>query len=262
MFISLRNISGGALLLARNQNVTVENCLFIDNIGLHANTHRDVFLPSIPQNVSFEPQTSGGLAIIMDRTTSATATVLDCHFIRNNASVNELDRDDPRPHSYVVSGSGGALLFRLLATENARIVVENCTFSNNSARYSGGGIYVPVVSQSRNNSVLINNCSFDLNRAIEYGGGIFVDVFSVQENNSVIVNNSFFRNGYAGFCGGGVGIFEEDTLTAFTINSINILTIVNCTFDKNESPDGGSAVGMISRSRVDQPILLTSMRDW
>ena len=265
VFISFRNNSGGALTLYRNRDVLVEKCLFMDNIGLHANAHHGLFLASIPgppQYLLLEAQTAGGLAIIIDSTANATATVQDCQFYRNRASVNELDKDDPRPHAYVVSGSGGALIFRLLGTENARIVVENCIFSNNSAKYSGGGIYVPILSQSRNNSALINNCSFDSNRANEYGGGIYVDVFSVQENNSVVVNNSFFRNDYAGFCGGGVAIFEEDTLSVFVANSNNILTIVNCTFDKNECPDGGSAVGMISRSRVDQPILLTSMKDW
>ena len=254
----IRNNSGGALTLYRNQNVRVEHCLFIDNINLHTNPQRDAFSP-----VRYYTENSGGLAIRMDGTSNATATVFDCRFVRNRARVNERDKNDPRPHAYVISGSGGALLLRLVSNENAQMVVANCVFSDNSAEYSGGGINILIASDARNNSALISNCSFDSHYATEYGGGIFVDVFSVRENNSVIVENSVFRSGYARFCGGGVGIFQEDTLVApRTTNASNILTIRNCTFDNNMAPDGGSAVGMVSRSRVDQSLLLTSMTDW
>ena len=201
--------------------------------------------------------------MILDSTWNVTANISDCTFINNTAGVTPEQRKDPRPHPYVTVGSGGGLTVRIREAQNARVYVMNCRFSENVANYSGGGIYVPFIEQSRNNSILISDSTFIDSYAGEYGGGIFVDVFDVNENNSVIVRNSVFRSSYARFCGGGVGAFQEDTLVAPSSSyGKNILVIINCTFDNNTALDGGSAVGAVSRQRVDQALLTTYFKNW
>lgn len=202
--------------------------------------------------------------VLFDFVSNVEADISDCVFINNTAGVTADESSDPRPHPYGTVGSGGGLTVRFRSATNVQVNIANCSFSNNTANYSGGGIYIPFIAQSENNSVLISNSSFEESRAAnEYGGGIFVDVFQVKENNSVRVESSVFRNNFAKACGGGVGVFQEDTLTApSSPYSKKILSVVNCSFDNNTALDGGSGVGMVSRSRVDQPLLLSLFENW
>ena len=202
--------------------------------------------------------------VLFDYTSNVTADISDCVFINNTAGVTEEESRNPRPHSYGTAGSGGGLTVRFRNSANGRANITNCRFFANVGTYSGGGIYIPFIEQSGNNSVLISESSFEESRADgEYGGGIFVDVFQVKGNNSVRIENSTFRNNFANYCGGGVGAFQEDTLVApSSLYSEKILAIVNCSFYNNTAYDGGSAVGMVSRSRVDQPLLPSLFENW
>ena len=53
---------------------------------------------------------------------------------------------------------------------------------------------------------------------------------------------------------------QEESQRLITRN--NTARFSNCSFTSNESPEGGSAVGLVANSRVDQAVTATSFTDW
>ncbi len=79
----------------------------------------------------------------------------------------------------------------------------NCTFSGNSARYYGGGMY-----SGANSSPTLVNCTFSGNSAGSYGGGMYKEGYG----SSTLVNCTFSGNS-AGSYGGGIYSNGSPTLT-------------------------------------------------
>ena len=105
-----------------------------------------------------------------------------CHFEYGKA----VDEDS-------IHGYGGALCIR-----NAnQIRISNCSFENNYAFYSGGGIYL------ENSTIIVNNNLFKNNRCGQtttyygYGGGMCID-----SSESLINHNYFTENSSTGIGGG------------------------------------------------------------
>jgi len=142
--------------------------------------------------------------------------------------------------------------------------IQNCKFYRNSAKYTGGSIYIPIFKSSQNNSVVISNSTFKDCTANATGGAISVDIFDVAENNTVEVVDSNFYTGRARFGGGAMSIVLQDSLasSARIVTSIPVVTVSRCTFERNYSPTGGSAVGMVSNARVDQLSFIVAVSDW
>ena len=112
---------------------------------------------------------------------------------------------------------GGGML-----NENGRPTLTKCTFSRNSARVYGGGVY----NDSNSDPTLVN-CIFQDNYANQRGGGMY----NRQDSSPTLTNCSFIGNSVmAGgeACGGG-GMYNEE--------SHPILT--NCVFQDNDGAEGG-----------------------
>jgi len=142
--------------------------------------------------------------------------------------------------------------------------IQNCKFYGNSAKYTGGSIYIRIFKSSQNNSVVISNSTFEECIANATGGAISVDIFDVAENNTVEVVDSNFYTGRAWFGGGAMSIVLQDSLasSARIVTSIPVVTVSRSTFERNYSPTGGSAVGMVSNARVDQLSFIVAVSDW
>ena len=240
--------------------MVVEDCTFVNNTGMRA----DHLINETSFN--FATYSTGGLAVIFNNNTDASATVLRCHFINNTASVTKENENDPRPPSFLLVGHGGAILLRFSSfTKNTEVSVIDCKFLNNKARYRGGSIYVSLIQHPRNNTVLISNSDFDSSSSNETGGAVTMDIFDTEESNAITIRSTAFRNSTTRDGGGAVSLILEDSL-AFTTRVPNsnptIATFVNCTFDSNICLSGGSAVILASNARVDQSSYSASFVDW
>ncbi|UCD85532.1 MAG: hypothetical protein JSU92_04905, partial [Deltaproteobacteria bacterium] len=99
----------------------------------------------------------------------------------------------------------------------ANLVVSNCIFSENSALYSGGGLF------NYSSSATINSCTFSGNSAGNYGGGVF------NSSSSITIADCVFDGNIAPYRGGGM----------YNLSSSPAIT--NCIFRYNEATGGPSA---------------------
>ena len=109
---------------------------------------------------------------------------------------------------------------------SARLLIEDCTVTNNTAAYDGGGI-------SAFGELVIRNSLIDGNKALNQAGGGIYAWGTTNIENSIISNNK------AG-SGGGVHAFGERS---------DILTIVNSSIIDNEA-DGSSGIAVGSNSAI------------
>ena len=109
---------------------------------------------------------------------------------------------------------------------NLQVVIEDSTFTGNSASVNGGAIY------SRNaDSFYVNNCEFTDNFALTSGGAIYVDSAlpdDVTQTEAVIENSLFHRN--VAKNGGGGGVWMNAAYDSGVYDSV---------FTENEAYKGG-----------------------
>ena len=74
------------------------------------------------------------------------------------------------------NGIGGAVFILSSVTQSNLVVIDNCTFTNNSAASYGGAVYL---SGSTNNAAYISNSNFTDNVAHGKGGAVYVEYGSV-----------------------------------------------------------------------------------
>jgi predicted outer membrane repeat protein len=180
-----------------------------------------------------------GVAVILD----ATATLTDCTFTENNpvnmaggfyasASAVALDRCTFLRNT----GKNGAGAYMTQGTA----AVDSCTFSANTAGYSGGGMQADVV-----NSLSVTWCTFEGNttESTSYplgfgGGGLYIDNYHIPA--SQVVDCSFINNrtlGQSGATGGGLKAsgYSPDHL------------ILRCTFIDNYAVSAGGGASVSGR---------------
>jgi predicted outer membrane repeat protein len=154
-----------------------------------------------------------------------TLTLTDCILSSNTSS----------------GGNGGGLANSAGKTAN----VTNCTFSGNTAYYSGGGI-------ANEGTLVVTNSTFSNNHATQsYGGGLY-------NHGTATVNNSSFSGNTASDGGGMQNRFARATVTgsAFTGNTASsygggitntgdsntTLTVANSTVANNTTTQRGSGI--------------------
>ncbi len=100
------------------------------------------------------------------------------------------------------------------------LTIADCTISDNSSGYFGGGIY------SYGGTVTITDSTIDNNSAADFGGGVFND-----SGSTLTINNCTISNNSSGYSGGG-------------IDNDGTATVANCTISKNSSDDhSGNGMG-------------------
>ena len=149
----------------------------------------------------------------------------------------------------LAAGSGGgvsSVVYTLMSFNGESI------FRNNSAEY-GGGIYASYSTRINYNGTIVFR-----NNSAAYGGGIYPAFNSVLSFNG----NSTFRNNYAAVTGGGIFTFQHNTLsfngnTNFTHNSavagggMSVLNSIvnftcNCIFTHNSADGYAGGIYLIS----------------
>lgn len=182
---------GGGIYLQQSE-ATIENCEFIDNVAGNGGGIRfwDGSRPFI-KNCIFRNNIGIYGGAIMGG--SLFAVIVECDFIENTAT-----------------SSGGGVYFNTYPYES--MILRNCNFINNSARY-GGGLTI------KSDSSKVYNCIFVGNIASQRGGGLLVE-------SSPLISNNTFSGNTSGVEGGGMFIRHSSS------------KITNCIVSMNMSPKG------------------------
>ena len=214
-------------------------------------------------NSSFIRSYTSGAIAVLDSANSTQVIVNKCNFINNTASINEANRNDSRIPVFKPIGHGGAIVLRFAGnSHNNSVLVTNCLFKNNSAYNFGGAIYIPLSTGTESNEIVLSNNSFENNKAGTSGGAVILEIFRTGKSSKLYIKDTNFTDNKATFGGGAVSILRHYPLTIASDSTRELAEFENCVFQGNSAPTGGSAVGLVSNARVDQPSFSVSFEDW
>lgn len=186
----------------KTSNLIMQNCLFDSNSVVDCGIiYLDEFGQSQILDSQFKYNKVTGNGGVLEIDTSISTLVKNCQFVENSVSV------------------GGGIHAKVINDNYKSYVnVQGCTFTNNKASVSGGGIY------SSGGVVDVSNCNFEKNSAPQRGGAIY-------SNKGVMkIHNSNFNQNTANDKGGGVCSFNSQLL------------VEGSTFNKNTASDKGGAI--------------------
>ena len=183
------------------------------------------FRGSISHNV-LNPVSSRGLKICYGEGHS-TVRIEDCNFKDFYADTGERHRSFGSVSSI---GPGLVLSFSEMSAGHF-VEVSRCIFTMNCVN-SASTLVILFDSTSQQNSVLVNECDFIGN--LNLYGAVGIYYWGLSSNNNVTIRGSIFTNNTAHLEGGGI-------FTAFLSEHVtNLLTIDNCTFEKNTANEGAA----------------------
>ena len=143
------------------------------------------------------------------------------------------------------ANNGGAMHIKLYEEYPANVTIQDCNFTNNTAREQGGVIY------SNRGMVSINNSIFADNRCSGKGGAIITTHGSINITDSVFIRNSAEYGGALSLINDHILIsnvsFIENTARvsggAVYSKSENV-TALNCTYINNTAPEAEDVYGV------------------
>ena len=177
---------------------------------------------------------------------SSRFLIQKCNFEGNRVKHTEVNKPSGSGRYFPLNtdGQGGGLNVIVTGVNNS-IVVENCTFRNNSAD-EGGGMNVIFTENAESNVFHIVGCIFRVNEATERGGGALqlrlCGTDDQVNSNSISVEDTHFT-GNSARLGGAVAFFTSQS-ERYVHKS---LTFQNCTFIQNFALIG-SALCLRSKS--------------
>lgn len=147
--------------------------------------------------------------------------------------------------SNTVGQSGGGIYYRTIDSNSSKLVMTDCTVSDNVATdTSGGGIYVSGPGLE------MTGCQVSGNTADDYGGGLYVNPTSPAY--ASLTDSSFINNATNKYSGGGAYLlgasnvndclFQSNTTAGFGGGLYGRGTIVNCTFQSNTALGKGGGI--------------------
>ena len=234
----------------------LRNCIFEANINsATTNEHRinkssidldDLNLLSIP----------GGALTVFSNTT-VNLVIENCIF--NNNTANDRAIDDRRPPLLQLDGHGGAVFIRLNGANESSVLFRNSTFESNLARIQGGAVYVSMSSQAANSRFMVEDCTFTGNSAeTRAGGALAIVLFNATLNNTFVIRGSTFR-GNSAVGGGAVAVIQYDI---HSTEYPDVVVFENCLFELNTAEREGSAVGLFSLLHNDLEPFPASFISW
>ena len=252
-----RESTGTALQIRQSSNVVVETCWFVNNI--------DARIRHLPRDPSQEVDVStlleqvllgGALTFFSRSRTTASLTIQDCVFEGNHgSSIN----DEGSPVLLRESGHGGGVLVQISNVTDSLILIEDSTFSGNTADVDGGGVYVALSDGVNGNRIIFRKMTFLNNSASEASGGaISFNSFQISYNNTIEIVDSRFESNNAS-AGGAVSfvLYQSDP----DLPPDN-LVFRNCVFVENTAENDGTAVGLFSLLHVDEFGFPVWFQDW
>jgi len=277
------NIYGGAGLGISLQNttdssITVENCTFRDSVALKRISDGE----SDSRPYSYIPfGNGGGVYIHLNNVKNVTINITNCRFY-NNTALHQ----------------GGGIVIFMIASYNNLVKVTDCDFIGNKAI---GHPLVDQINKSIldhdkfiteiNSKFNIKNFNASIRDALSnissetiletggFGGAIVVNIFRDCENNKVLIKKSNFEKNSA-IAAAAIGFFIRDGLSSVSngVNSnrawisryayryncivVTVAILCSCKFFDNHGLLGGSAMGFLSRTRIDITNVPTVIENW
>ena len=222
-------------------NVILDQCSFSNTIDhFEVNFSSSIYISGCTTvsitNVTVRNTVGVGLALIENEYISIT----------NSTFMNN------RPGN---TSAGGGVFIESSTIENGSFVIENCNFTNNSAKNDsmfenefgksnsddvidfvrGGGMNVYFRGETHHVNLTILDCQFDENTAL-HGGALQISFTGSSHDINVHVNQSNFTCNRAQKKGGAVGIgFNHELLE----KKQNLIEFSNCNFSNNRAWQGG-----------------------
>lgn len=116
-------------------------------------------------------------------------------------------------------GNGGAVALEFDVSHDRNypdfFKITDCTFTNNSAAKSGGGMYIQYNDKDISDSAIatITRCTFDGNKATNDGGGLCVYSTKSNRQYQTPITDTKITNNAAGGCGGGLYVGGDTRVT-------------------------------------------------
>ena len=223
-------VAGAILVLNNSEDITIINSNFTENTGRHGgaitindNLHRDEGTVTIDSNNFVNNDALYGGAI--DTYHSAVIT-------NNNFTDNWIDGQGSGDRTPM----GGAICLNKASSDpEYTITLENNKFSGNEAKDEGHGGAIFTMGDTTLSS---NNNTFEDNTATSMGGAIYNQGTFTSTDDTFNNNNAFQAGAILNL---GTTTLTDDTFTENTadyvgtiFNSIEDLTITNCTFTNNK----------------------------
>lgn len=235
----------GGAMQTDNSNITIEQCLFLNNILYSFNSSTDswggaVYANNTRLNVTHSNFT-GNSAAEAGGAISATNTLVQITYslFSNNSATGKggaIHIIGLHTTSSIIvyqgtfitntAGTGGALY---TAGNGIVIVINMSTFFSNAAYVSGGAGNAGVL-YAENSSLSIAGSSFDGNKAGLNGGVIYWYAATPRVN--VSISHSDFSNNLA----------LKDGGVMYVNSSGSQVTVTNCTFAYNNATETGGAI--------------------
>ena len=251
-----RNISATAIDVQESKDLVVRNCVFEANINNATTNERHInkdFIDLNDLNVHSNP---GGALSVYSNTT-LNLVIENCTFSDNKASERAID--DRRPPLLQLDGHGGAVFIRLNGTNESSVLFRNSSFEWNIARIQGGAIYMSVSSQAANSKFIVEDCTFTNNSAeTRAGGALAIVLFNATLNNTFVIRGSTFR-GNSAVGGGAVAVIQYDI---HSTEYLDVVVFENCLFELNTAEWEGSAVGLFSLVHSDLEPFPARFSNW
>ena len=240
--ISVSDSLGIAVQFYYTPNVNIINSDFINNtLGMY-NISGGVYI-EFPY--CFPGEKCNKTNIPTKYVTNSQYIISGCTFINNEAR-NVLDNPNryifPVQYYHVAFGHGGGLsVFFKGNASDCTVIVEDCTFTNNTAEL-GGGAYFDMQDSSNNNHVIMSGGNvFNGNTAADFGGGaylsfIFVKKFGTIESSSYNISGTLFHGNNA-VHGGGL-YYYTTRQDCDNYQLANSLELINCTWSQNKAQSG------------------------
>ena len=195
--------------------------------------------PHCPEQCDSESTTNGDFV-----TSSAQYIITQCRFKGNTAHMwHPINYQYllPQPRNHLSFGSGGGLSVVFSSANDSVVTLTECLFLNNKAEW-GGGAAVEFQGMSQNNTLVMESCTFLNNTVLTKqsdsdrgGGGLKLtyssDTFDdmIMAYNSMTFINCTFKNN-TGYWGGGIllrAIREQQAQPTNTLKFTNCCWIEN-----------------------------------
>ena len=234
----------------------VRNCVFESNINTARTNERHINKTMIDLN-ELNVLFYSGCALSVYSNATLNLVIENYTFSDNKASDRAID--DRRPPLLQLDGHGGAVFICLNGTNGSSVLFRNSSFESNIARIQGGAIYVSVSSQAANSNFVVEDCTFTNNSAeTRAGGALAIVLFNATLNNTFMIHDSTFRENSA-VGGGAVAVIQYDIhLTEYP----DVVVFENCLFELNTAEREGSAVGLFSLVHSDLEPFPASFSNW
>ena len=224
------------------QNLTVENCTFMDNVN-NVTVDETIIIPPFRGNagaiaVGFPPNGT------LEHNTSSI-NITGSRFV-NNSAFSDISTDTVLINK-TFAGRGGAIAL-YLPTPNLTVnfLTEYSHYEKNNASSAGGGIYAHLSGDFANVTLHVKNCHFIENYAPDGAGVEFT--YDLSKSACAVVGNSVGEcsadeeedsNGMCGACSSAATPLEGNSVC---IPATSI--IENCSFEGNVGNFGGAFKGI------------------